>query len=152
MAYMLHVDIAGQDVLIPADQVQAVVRADHVEPVPGVAADIAGVMTLRGQVLTVIDPAVRLCGRDARGAGEQVAVVVRSGDHGYALLCDRAEDVREVDEVDIAPPPPGFSAAWREAAVGTAPVGMRRVAILSPGRFLASFQAGQPGNPAPRSV
>lgn len=144
MGYMLQVDMAGQDVLIPADQVQAVVRPGCIEPVPGVAADIVGIMTLRGQVLTVIDPAVRLGGRAGPVTGDAVAVVVCSGDHGYALLCDRADDVREVDDADIAPPPGGFSAAWRAASPGTAAVGMRRVAILCPGRFLRLFEAGDP--------
>ncbi len=148
MGYMLQVDIAGQEVLIPADQVQAVVRPGYIEPVPGVAPDIIGIMTLRGRVLTVIDPAVRL-GGSVGSLHEAVAVVVRWGEHGYALLCDRAAEVREVDDADLAPSPSGFSLTWQSVSLGTAQVGMRRLAVFSPGRFLTLFELGQTaGSPA----
>ena len=147
MAFMLQLRIAGQPVLIDADLVQAVIRVGRLHPVPAVAADVAGLITLRGAVITVIDPAVMLAGeRSPPAEQERVAIVVRLDGHAYALLCDAAEEVFELAGDGFDPPPPGLAPAWARVATGTAVAEGRRLAVIDPLRLVPQPAAALPAD------
>lgn len=136
MPFMLQVRIADQPVLIDAEDVQAVIQIDRLYPVPVVSGEIAGLITLRGAVITVVDAGAMLGGtRQPTGDGG-VAVVVRLDGHGYALLCDSADEVFELAAGAMDPPPAGLDPAWRRVTVGIAMVGGGRLAIIDPLRLV----------------
>src|SRR5581483_10849013 len=87
---VLVVEVAGQRHAIPAADVEEILPAATVLPIPGAPAVIAGVLDVRGRCLPVVD------GRAALGLASKPAeptdhfVVVRTGRRVVALHVDRA--------------------------------------------------------------
>jgi len=100
--------------------VREINRRAVVTPAHGAADCVRGLMNLRGQIVTVIDPAVRLGGRPHEFSRSTRLVILktnaelevsqargRATSEDLAGLCvDRISDVIEVSEEQIAPPPP----------------------------------------------
>ena len=85
--------------------IQEVIRYQPLTVVPLTEPVIAGLMNLRGQIVTAIDLRHRL-GLPAREAGERpLNVVVRTPDGAVSLLVDEIGDVIEVSD-DVFEPPP----------------------------------------------
>lgn len=79
-------DIANVDEIVDADE--------EITPVPNSDPQVVGVVDLRGQTTTVIDPRVAL---DVDGETTGRRIVVLSGHDGRGLLID---DVHQVERVD----------------------------------------------------
>ncbi len=85
--------------------IQEVIRYQPLTVVPLTEPVIAGLMNLRGQIVTAIDLRHRL-GLPPREAGERpLNVVVRTPDGAVSLLVDEIGDVIEVSD-DVFEPPP----------------------------------------------
>ena len=83
---------------IEVEKVQEVIRYQGMTEVPLAANVIAGLINLRGQIVTAIDLRKRL-GLPSRAADEvPVNVVVRADGGAVSLLVDEIGDVVEVDE------------------------------------------------------
>lgn len=90
---------------LPILAVQEVLREAQIEPVPGAAPQVLGVINLRGNVITVLDLRLRL-GLPAPPAGSDSRIVVL--DHrgeSFGLLVDRVADVRKVIDAAVKPAP-----------------------------------------------
>lgn len=99
--------------------VQEVVPRGSLTPVPTAAAAVAGVINLRGQIVTAID--LRTCLEfppAAEGAGG-VHLVVRLPGEVASFLVDDVGDVLEVHERDFEPPPKTLRGALAELVQGT---------------------------------
>jgi len=81
---------------IDIDDVLEVVRSDVITPVPLAPHSVAGVLNLRGRIVTAIDARQRLALSPSDDAS--VHIVVRHGDEAVSLLVDRAGEVIEVDD------------------------------------------------------
>ena len=79
--------------------VQEVVRLQLITPVPLAAPEIAGLINLRGEVLTAIDLRSRLRLPPSDRTREPVNVVVRVDDEPVCLLVDEIGGVLEVSGV-----------------------------------------------------
>ena len=79
--------------------VQEVVRLQQMTPVPLASAEIAGLINLRGEVLTAIDLRARLGLPPSDIDREPVNVVVRVDDEPVSLLVDEIGGVLEVSQV-----------------------------------------------------
>lgn len=100
----------GIDVL----RVQEVLRYQEMTRVPLAPDMAAGLINLRGQIVTAIDMRRRL-GLPPRPADMlPLNVVVRTGDGPVSLLVDEIGDVLEVEAADAEAPPDNVPAAARE--------------------------------------
>jgi purine-binding chemotaxis protein CheW len=85
--------------------IQEVIRSQPLTRVPLAPPMIAGLMNLRGQIVTAIDLRHRL-GLPPREPSERpINVVVRTGDGAVSLLVDEIGDVIEVAEDAFERPP-----------------------------------------------
>lgn len=101
VTFRLDGDLYGIDV----SNVQEVLRAQRITPVPLAPVAVAGLINLRGQVVTAIDLRGRL-GRPPSPEGvDSVAVVVRLNGETVGLLVDSINDVTTVRPGDFEPPP-----------------------------------------------
>jgi purine-binding chemotaxis protein CheW len=101
VTFRLDGELYGIDV----SHVQEVLRTQRVTPVPLAPAAVAGLINLRGQVVTAIDLRERL-GRPPRPAEvHPVAVVVRLQGETVGVLVDSIDDVVRVRQADFEPPP-----------------------------------------------
>ena len=98
---------------VPVQLVQEVVRPQEITPVQLSSPVIAGLINLRGQILTAIDLRRRLSMEPAHDR-RPMNVVVRSNDEVVSLLVDEIGDVLEVDSKDFEEPSETLSSPCRE--------------------------------------
>jgi purine-binding chemotaxis protein CheW len=97
--------LAGYLFGIEVVKVQEVLRYQRMTPVPLAPAEIAGLINLRGQIVTALDLRVRL-GLPARPDDRlPMNVVVRTPEGSLSLLVDEIGDVIEVSEDTFERPP-----------------------------------------------
>ncbi|MFN3475433.1 MAG: chemotaxis protein CheW [Blastomonas sp.] len=110
--YLIAV-IAGEKVVIPAEQVDSVVNVRESVPVPSSAPFIAGLFALRSRVLTLIDCQFFVSGEPVDLVPGQPAIVVNIGGCHYGLLVDAVIDVVQ-SAVSPVPLPGQLPAGWRD--------------------------------------
>jgi purine-binding chemotaxis protein CheW len=112
------VRLEGQLIGLPVLGVHDVLRLGAVTQVPGAPAMVAGVMNLRGRIVTAIDLRARL-GLPPRSAGAKaMCVVVEHGGQPYGLVVDAVGDVAPVAPERFEPSPATLGARWRAVAAG----------------------------------
>ena len=123
----------GHTLGIQVEQVQEVLRSQSRTRVPLAPPQVAGLVNLRGQVLTAVDLRVPL-GLPARTEGEPMVVVVQVCGEPVSLLVDTIGDVVEVDERDFEPSPDTLLGADRELILGAYKLPDRLVLALDADR------------------
>jgi purine-binding chemotaxis protein CheW len=99
---------------VEVERVQEVIRYQEMTRVPLAPAVIAGLINLRGQIVTAIDLRQQL-GLSARTSEElPMNVVIRRDDGPISLLVDEIGDVVEVDEHLFEHPPDTLDGQRRE--------------------------------------
>jgi len=103
---------------VEVTRVQEVIRYQQLTHVPLTPPIIAGLMNLRGQIVTAIDLRRRL-GLPDRADGElPVNVVIRSSEGAMSLLVDHIGDVIDVAAESFERPPLTLTGDARELIVG----------------------------------
>lgn len=98
--------------------VQEIVRLQTITPVPLSPPEIAGLINLRGEVLTAIDLRTRLGLPPAESDRDPVNVVIRVDEEPVSLLVDEIGGVLEVSQVPFETTPSTVDAAVRDLLVG----------------------------------
>jgi purine-binding chemotaxis protein CheW len=103
---------------VPVQQVQEVLRDQVLTRVPRAAAEVCGLINLRGQIVTAIDLRRRL-GLPPHPQGRPpMNVVIRGEEGAVSLLVDEIGDVQEVHETLFEPPPPTLQGPTRHLLRG----------------------------------
>ncbi len=92
---------------LPIDEVIEINRALEITPVPKAPPYVAGVVNLRGQILTAINLAHRIgleCDSE-KGTNSLNNVIIGHRDEPVSLLVERIGDVMSVPKGQIEPPP-----------------------------------------------
>ena len=128
--------VAGQLVGIPVDTVQDVLGAQRITPVPMAAREVAGVLNLRGRIVTAINLRRRLGIAEEPESAADMSVVVVHGGELYSLMIDAVGEV-------LTPPADRFerdvvslATAWREVATGIFRLDEQLLVLLDVGRIL----------------
>jgi purine-binding chemotaxis protein CheW len=90
--------IGGQLFGLPILRVQDVFAPERLTTVPLAPAEIAGVLNLRGRIVTLINMRRRLGLGDQEGGGLPMAVGVESRGESYGLLIDSVGEVLKLDD------------------------------------------------------
>lgn len=95
-----HVD--GDPYALPIERVREIVRLRPITPVPRVPAAIPGVISLRGEVVEVLDLRLRL-GLPSQPASRSSRIIVLHGEDGAVtgLLVDSVRDVLRIPEDQV---------------------------------------------------
>jgi len=104
----------GVDVL----QVQEVLRAQQMSPVPQAPDVIEGLINLRGQIVTAIDMRRQLLLPPRPGGKAPMNMVVRTPDGAVSLLVDEIGDVVAMDAANCERPPENLDPTARELIRG----------------------------------
>jgi purine-binding chemotaxis protein CheW len=126
--YLLGIDVA---------LVQEIVRMQTITPVPLSAPEIAGLINLRGEVLTAIDLRIRLGLPPAGDRHDPVNVVVRLDDEPVSLLVDEIGGVIDVSAAPFDTTPSTVDAAVRDLLVGAYTLPDRLLLALNARKILA---------------
>ena len=122
---------------IDVELVQEIVRMQTITPVPLSAPEIAGLVNLRGEVLTAVDLRTRLGLPPAGESHDPVNVVVRLDDEPVSLLVDEIGAVIEVSAVPFETTPSTVDAAVRDLLVGAYTLPDRLLLALNARKILA---------------
>ena len=116
--------------------IQEVIRYQPLTAVPLTSKVIAGLINLRGQIVTAIDLRIRL-GLPPREAEERpLNVVVRTADGPVSLLVDDIGDVIQVDHDTFERPPEILGDAARALIRGAYKLKGRLLLVLDPVRTI----------------
>jgi purine-binding chemotaxis protein CheW len=97
--------IGGQLCGLPIQQVQDVFMPERLTRVPLAPPEIAGVLNLRGRIVTLIDMRDRLGLQPRTGEGQAMAIGVEAGGESYGLLIDSVGEVLKLDDAAREPNP-----------------------------------------------
>ena len=110
--------VQGQLFGVAVETVQEVIRYQQMTAVPLAPAVVAGLINLRGQIVTAIDLRRRL-GLPQRCEDElPMNVVVCTADGAVSLLVDEIGDVLEIQETEFEAPPDNLAGLGRELIRG----------------------------------
>jgi chemotaxis signal transduction protein len=152
-ARYLVCSIAGRRCALPLANVSEVGRVPAAVPLPFVPGWIAGVISLRGHIVSLVDLATLLSGRPSEAPARMVVIKARDGDIFAASLVDAVHGIRDVDVTTIGPPDDTMAAffggyvsgKWHDADDAGEPdrigVAARPVPILDVEQIVASERA-----------
>lgn len=124
---------------LPILQVQEVLAQVRIEPVPGAAPMVLGVINLRGNVVTVIDLRLRL-GHPVQVCAQPFVVIVDYKGEPVGLRVDRIADVRKIAEGAIKPPPLAGAGAQAAQVRGIVSRGAEMLTLLDADELLGHSQ------------
>jgi purine-binding chemotaxis protein CheW len=128
VCFRLH----GQLYAVPVDRVAEVVTYRPVTRVPFVPSWVAGIINLRGDVVTVVDLGDFLgLGKTAPTDATRI-VIVRAAQRIGGVLVDRIDEMRTVDEAKIEPSPPVRSSHGAAVLTGVVTLGEKDQAAGAP--------------------
>lgn len=136
MQEYVTVIIHGQLFGLPINRVQDVFMLKDMTEVPLSIPEIAGVLNLRGRIVTAIDMRQRL-GLPPRKRGEAaMAVGIEYAKESFGLVIDRIGDVLNLPLDDFEPNPVNLSARWKTVAEGIFRLEKELLVILDVDRVL----------------
>lgn len=113
MEHLCTFDVDSLFIGIQISRIQEILRPQPVTPVPLTSSVITGLMSLRGQIVPVINLAERLGVQLADGGAEAFNVLIRTPDGPVSLLVDRVGDVVEVPPEAFEPAPDTLRSSLR---------------------------------------
>jgi purine-binding chemotaxis protein CheW len=102
---LLVFSLDGAAYALPIERVREIVRSRALTPMPHVPEEVLGVLSLRGQIMQVID-ARRRIGLPSATPGRASRVIVMTSEHGdvTGLLVDGVREVLRIDESELRAP------------------------------------------------
>ena len=97
--------IGGQLFGLPILRVQDVFIPERLTQVPLAPAEVAGVLNLRGRIVTLIDLRRSLGLEQCQGKAQQMAIGVERAGESYGLLMDSVGEVLKLDDSKREPNP-----------------------------------------------
>jgi purine-binding chemotaxis protein CheW len=113
MEHLCTFDVDTLFIGIEIGRIQEILRPQPITHVPLAARAIRGLMSLRGQIVPVVDLAERLGVQLRDGGVEAFNVLIRTPDGPVSLLVDHVGDVVEVDQASFEPAPDTLRSSMR---------------------------------------
>ena len=127
--------IDGDAFGVDVGRVREVVRPLEVTPIPLAPPEVAGLINLRGEIVTALDLRIRL-GMETRADGAAMNMIMTTEHGPVSLLIDEAGDVVEVDPTTFEAAPTTLTGPARDLILGTYPFGGRLLAELDVARAI----------------
>jgi purine-binding chemotaxis protein CheW len=121
MSDYVTIRVGPQAFGVPVLQIREVLRRQPVTPVPMAPHAIAGLLNLRGRIVTAIDMRRRLGLPPLTTDAETANIVVEHGGELYALIVDSVGDVLAVDQRRVEAVPSVLDPQWRALASAVYP-------------------------------
>jgi purine-binding chemotaxis protein CheW len=128
--------LAGQDIAMPVSAVQDVLGPQSLTPVPRAVNEVAGLLNLRGRIVTAIDLRPRLGILAGPGERPPMNIVLEHDGELYSLLVDAVGEVIDAPDSTLAREVTLLSPAWRRLATGLYALQDRLLVALDIARVL----------------
>ncbi len=126
---------------VDIQQVQEIIRMQHITQVPGAPSFVEGVINLRGRIVPVIDLRQRLGLPRGERTGETRIVVVEVPPHRVGMVVDAVEEVFRIQEEEIEPPSPLVASIQEKYLRGVGKSGDRLIILLDLEEILKKEEA-----------
>jgi purine-binding chemotaxis protein CheW len=136
------VKIADQLFGLPINRVQDVFMPEKITRVPLSPPEIAGVLNLRGRIVTATDMRRKLGLPPRQGDGHRMAVGIEFKGESYGLLIDSVGEVLSLPVAGLEPNPSNLDRRWAKVAAGVQRLEGRLMVVLDVDRVL-DMSAGQ---------
>jgi purine-binding chemotaxis protein CheW len=110
--------VDGQLLGVPVSAVQEVLNSQNIARTPRSKPEIAGLLNLRGQIVTAVDLRMSLCLPPLGDEKSSMNVVLRFRGESFSLLVDEVGDVFDVSKESILPVPRTLNAHWLKVTTG----------------------------------
>ncbi|MBO0335222.1 chemotaxis protein CheW [Sneathiella sp. CAU 1612] len=110
--------IADQLFGIPVLEVHDVLRGLRLTKIPLAPAEVAGVLNLRGRIVTAIDVRERLGLPQRKDKENGMSIVVEHQGEPYSLMIDDVGEVLSLDLNELLPTPVTLNSCWKEVSGG----------------------------------
>lgn len=130
------VELGGECFGVELAAVQEFCNVAHLNPIPCCPPHILGVMNLRGDLITLIDPRVAL-GLPSAAKGGNKVVVARLGGQPAGIAVDEVHDVVYLRKEALQAPPVALRERCGAEIMGTAPYAGKMMAVLDLPALLA---------------
>lgn len=115
---------------LPLRRLQEVARLSTVRRVPGSAPHVAGMVSIRGEIMCALDARAILGLPAQTTAGPLFVVALRDFDYPIGLVVDWVADIFHIDLASVAAPPIEWRDARRACVSGTAIVAAGNIGLL----------------------
>jgi purine-binding chemotaxis protein CheW len=130
--------VQGQLFAVPATHIKEILRHQPLAPVPQADESIAGLMNLRGHIVTAIDPARKLGFEPS--VTKTMCMVIEHTNELFALMVDKIGDVLRIGPSQIEANPASLSQSWQALSNGVHKIEGQLIVMLNVDT-LFSFQA-----------
>lgn len=114
----ISVTVAGQLLGLPIGRVHDVFVVSEMTKVPLAQAEIAGLLNLRGRVVTAVSLRSRLGLQEDHRTGRRMAVGLECQGEAYGLLVDEVGDVLKLSPAEMQPNPVHMDRRWVSLSQG----------------------------------
>jgi purine-binding chemotaxis protein CheW len=128
--------IAGQMFGLPIARVQDVFKPERITRVPLAGVEIAGVLNLRGRIVTAIDMRYRLDAERRDAADAPMAIGIEAKGESFGLLVDTVGEVLKLPEVNREPAPINLDRKLAALAAGVYRLDGQLLVVLDVDRVL----------------
>ena len=128
--------VGGQHFGLKAVDVRDVLRSPRITAIPLTRRDVAGVINLRGHIVTAIDVRRRLGLPDRDGTATTMSIVVERQTEQFCLIADSVGDVLPIHADGIEPTPASVDDRWSALANGIHKLDDALVVLLDLTRLL----------------
>ena len=138
----LHVlcRVADADYVLPAADVVQMESFAGATKVPGAAAEVAGLVQIRGRVVPVLDLRVVFGFPTIEPTINSRVVVMSHGERTIGLLVDSAREVLKIPAADFQPPPPVIAQQTDGMVKAVAQVGPRLLMLIDSTKVIGEEQ------------
>lgn len=134
--------LAGQLLGIPVLMVHDVLSPQRITRIPLAPDWVAGVLNLRGRIVTAIDLRQRLGFKPHDERGKEMSVVVEHHGESYSLQIDQVGEVLSLEDSAIERNPVTLDQRWREVSLGIYRLEEELLVIVDVERLLDFETAG----------
>jgi purine-binding chemotaxis protein CheW len=122
---------------LDAAGIQEVIRLGPLTPVRHAPPDVAGIVNLRGKIVTILDLGLRLGFAKVVPSGDSRIFIIEDRNEFVGLLVDRVDEVVEVERDQWQAPPANVRFGQGRFFQGVYRTGGRAITVLDPGPILA---------------
>ncbi|WP_321341811.1 chemotaxis protein CheW [uncultured Cohaesibacter sp.] len=131
--------ISGQLFGLPINRVHDVFVPESVTRVPLSQVEIAGVLNLRGRIVTAIDMRKRLGLPPHEYVGSMMAIGIEFKEESYGLIIDSVGEVLDLSETSREAVPSNLDSRWADIAAGVHRLEKELMVILDVDRVLGDM-------------
>ena len=136
--------IGGQTFGASVEEIHDVFRPANMTPVPQSAPEVAGVLNLRGRIVTAIDARSRLgLPPDKTLDVDRLAIGVERDGESFGLIIDEIGEVLRLDEDDLEENPVNLDGVWASVSKGVYRLDKSLLVIMDIDRMLAPPESSE---------